>query len=510
MRGEQESRKTASLRNTEIEVDRGNKTALLLEGEINTYGLIPFSRVHDLALYGPDGDYSTGRVGIGSKDFITFPEKTPYFGQVIATRILEIWGRMGKPKRFDIVEAGAGNGTLAQYILLEAEKGSGDFYHSIHYTIVEHSEGLIRKQKEKLADQEKKVQWIYQSATDPLPSFRGVLLSNELVDAFPVEVVKRSGGRVLQKYVGIKKKRWIEVWKDASEEVMDFIHAYGVNIYEDVEEAINPGSVLFQRNADEALNQGAIITIDYGSFRENGKKGVPAVWLEGGKRDIFGRTVGELYEQLGNIDITSRVNFSPLILRARMDRMTISSQEALPEYLLTPQLRHFLSLENNRIYSLPTWEELVSASGYYNAFIQILNMSNFQVLAVEKGLPEYSKKGKRERIKTEEVLPIVVNIGSLPQADVSVHVFENIRFAPHWYRFMENYPHLFHKFGVGFNFIQLQADNRGNLYVPPELLEGSRFVSTVSARKTIERYEIDFRDPEVYRSMVKAFGYQIE
>lgn len=80
-------------------------------------GSIPFSEFMHLALYGVDGFYSTtGRAGRRG-DFITSPEVGPLFGAVLARAIDATWRRLGEPKGFQIVEAGAGPGTLARSIV---------------------------------------------------------------------------------------------------------------------------------------------------------------------------------------------------------------------------------------------------------------------------------------------------------------------------------------------------------------------------------------------------------
>ncbi len=81
-------------------------------------GAIPFSEYMQLALCGECGFYTTGgRAGRQGGDFITSPEVGPLFGTVIAREFDAWWKELGSPSRFDVVECGAGPGTLARSIL---------------------------------------------------------------------------------------------------------------------------------------------------------------------------------------------------------------------------------------------------------------------------------------------------------------------------------------------------------------------------------------------------------
>ena len=81
-------------------------------------GAIPFSEYMQLALYGQGGFYTTGgRAGRRGGDFITSPEVGPLFGTVIARALDAWWKELGSPSRFDVIECGAGPGTLARSIL---------------------------------------------------------------------------------------------------------------------------------------------------------------------------------------------------------------------------------------------------------------------------------------------------------------------------------------------------------------------------------------------------------
>ena len=135
-------------------------------------GAIPFSEYMRLALYGKGGFYSTGgRAGRRGGDFITSPEVGPLFGTVIARALDAWWKELGSPSRFDVVECGAGPGTLARSILAAQPECLG----AMHYVAVEISASQRALHPLGVESRE----------TMPDGPITGVVLANELLDNLP-------------------------------------------------------------------------------------------------------------------------------------------------------------------------------------------------------------------------------------------------------------------------------------------------------------------------------------
>jgi SAM-dependent MidA family methyltransferase len=148
-------------------------------------GAIPFSRFMELALYAPNlGYYSGGAAKLGPDgDFTTAPEISPLFGATLARAAAAIMAQSGP----NIIEFGAGTGKLARDVLVALD-GLGVPVDS--YTIIELSGELRARQQEALRDFPQ-VRWL-----NAFPDhFRGVVLANEVLDAMPVELVRKEGGR---------------------------------------------------------------------------------------------------------------------------------------------------------------------------------------------------------------------------------------------------------------------------------------------------------------------------
>ncbi len=164
----------------------------------------------DLALYdGEVGYYArapqrSGRAG----DFFTSVDVGSVFGELLERQIAEmaaILAEAQKPRAgtgagatgdvsgaFDLVEAGAGNGRLAADILRAARRRHPSLYQRTHLHLAEASAEARTAHRETLAE----VAGRLRSSSDSLPDrFEGVLLANELLDAFPVhQVVMREDG----------------------------------------------------------------------------------------------------------------------------------------------------------------------------------------------------------------------------------------------------------------------------------------------------------------------------
>ena len=135
-------------------------------------GAIPFSEYMQLALYGQGGFYTTGgRAGRRGGDFLTSPEVGPLFGTVIARALDAWWKELGSPSRFDVVECGAGPGTLARSIFAAQPECAN----AMQYVAVEISASQRALHPQGVESRE----------TMPDDPITGVVLANELLDNLP-------------------------------------------------------------------------------------------------------------------------------------------------------------------------------------------------------------------------------------------------------------------------------------------------------------------------------------
>ncbi len=145
-------------------------------------GAIGFDTYMRLALYAPGlGYYSAGATKFGgSGDFVTAPEISSLFSRCLARQVAEVLEITGG----DVLELGAGLGTMATDLLSELEV-LGRL--PDRYRILEVSADLAERQRARIAklpaNIAERVEWLDRW---PARTMRGVVLANEVLDAMPV------------------------------------------------------------------------------------------------------------------------------------------------------------------------------------------------------------------------------------------------------------------------------------------------------------------------------------
>jgi len=142
-------------------------------------GAISFEQYMGLALYGEGGFYQDGGRAGRRGDFITSPEVGPLFAAVIARYLDDCWNELGCPNSFDVVEVGAGPGTLARGIFDAQPKCMS----ALKYVAVE----ISKAQRALHPDFVESVEQF------PNRTIQGVVLANELLDNLPFRLFVYDG-----------------------------------------------------------------------------------------------------------------------------------------------------------------------------------------------------------------------------------------------------------------------------------------------------------------------------
>lgn len=151
-------------------------------------GFLPFDRFMEISLYEPgSGFYDRMETRLGRRgDFYTAPHVHALFGATIAAHLCEVHRLAGSPAPFRVVEVGPGDGTLAGDIRA-ALGGSPNAGHGWEYVLVERSATLRSAISTRLGPSEGgAIPWRFSPSVASEGPFRGVVLANELLDAFPV------------------------------------------------------------------------------------------------------------------------------------------------------------------------------------------------------------------------------------------------------------------------------------------------------------------------------------
>jgi SAM-dependent MidA family methyltransferase len=219
----------------------------------------------NLALYDPEFGYyacapqRSGRAG----DFFTSVDVGPLFGELVEMQLAEMAALLLQSP-IDFVEVGAGNGRLAADIVGAAQRRDPAFCARIQVHLVEASAAARHGQAERFAELPARL--VSSSATLP-DSFEGVLLANELLDAFPVhQVVMRDGG-LREVYIDLGDSDSRLVIREgplSTPELGDYLAKLDITLEPGWRTEINLQAVNWIRDVAHRLRRGFIILIDYG------------------------------------------------------------------------------------------------------------------------------------------------------------------------------------------------------------------------------------------------------
>jgi NADH dehydrogenase [ubiquinone] 1 alpha subcomplex assembly factor 7 len=144
---------------------------------------LPLDQFIEFALYDKVDGYYMKKNPFGKKgDFITAPNITRVFSEIIAIWIVTFWKSLGSPKKFNLLEFGAGNGEMMK-VIIETLKNFPECFLNCNFQIHEKSELL--KKKQKLSLKSENIIWIEDINTNN--SYPTIFLANEFFDALPVK-----------------------------------------------------------------------------------------------------------------------------------------------------------------------------------------------------------------------------------------------------------------------------------------------------------------------------------
>jgi SAM-dependent MidA family methyltransferase len=136
------------------------------------------------------GVYASRQPIGGKGDFITSPEISQIFGELVGLWAVAVWQSMGEPSRMTIAELGPGRGTLMADAS-RAWRGVPKFLDSVSVALIETSPVMVEAQRKTLKDAGAPLRWY--AALDAVPEGPLVVLANEFVDALPIRQFIRRG-----------------------------------------------------------------------------------------------------------------------------------------------------------------------------------------------------------------------------------------------------------------------------------------------------------------------------
>lgn len=154
---------------------------------IRAEGPISVAAYMAMALHDPVLGYYARRRPIGAAgDFVTAPEISQVFGELVGVWCALVWERIGRPDPVVLAELGPGSGVLAAD-LLRAASAMPEFRRALRIHLVEISAGLRAEQRNRLATTDP----VWLSRTEDLPEGPLILIANEFLDALPIRQLVR-------------------------------------------------------------------------------------------------------------------------------------------------------------------------------------------------------------------------------------------------------------------------------------------------------------------------------
>ena len=354
--------------------------------EITRAGPMTFARFMELALYHPQFGYyvrpmenpESERIG-WSGDFYTSSDVHPFLAQALAKQARQIDELLGHPTPFTVVEMGPGKGLLARDFLTACRSFGESFNSRLRYVLIERSPSMRALQQEALAsymDPIGLVTWLGSLEELAANSVDGLLLSNELVDAFPVHRVTMHQNRLRELSMRWNGEAFEECEGPPSTPLLaEYLGRLDLTLEEGSRAEINLEAVRWMEQVAHVMARGVVLTIDYGHTAQDLYG--PAR-REGTLLCYYHQTASDdPYTRVGEQDMTAHVDFTTLA--------TVGEANGLGLTGFTNQMSFLIALGVEEML-----ENLAPDSPEFAGAVQLLRPDGmgrtFKVLVQHKGM----------------------------------------------------------------------------------------------------------------------------
>ena len=261
--------------------------------------LLSLDKFIEESLYNKKFGYYMKNNPFGEKgDFITAPNVSVLFSEMIALWIISFWENLKCPKKFNLVELGSGNGEMIK-IIVDTFNKFPQFKDCCNIKILEKSKLLKKIQKKKIKD--KKVKWL--NDLNELNSLPCIFIANEFFDALPIKQFIKIKNKWHERYVNFannKKPEFLDIPFDMKklEKKIKFIISSKQKF---IEYSPLTSEYLKKITNKIKVNDGGILIIDYGYMNHKMKNTLQA---------ISKHKYSSILSNFGNSDITYNLNFN--------------------------------------------------------------------------------------------------------------------------------------------------------------------------------------------------------
>lgn len=288
---------------------------------ITADGPLSVARYMELCLGHPHYGYYMTRDPFGHHgDFITAPEISQMFGELIGVWCADTWIKMGRPSPCALVELGPGRGTLMVDALRAIRKVSG-MAEALSIMLVETSPILQKSQKKLLNQAEFSIRWA--DSISNLPKIPLLLIANEFFDALPLHQYIRTATGWHERVIGINESNHLQFGL-SPEPIAGFDKAAPIGSV--FEEARVSSAYVEQIARHVRTYHGAALIVDYGHIKSGFGDTLQAV-----KHHDF---IDPLSNP-GDADLTVHVDFDAIGQIARQAGATVSGPVTQRDFLLS-------------------------------------------------------------------------------------------------------------------------------------------------------------------------------
>ena len=333
---------------------------------------ITMEKYIEFCLYDNHGYYTNNKILGKPGDFITAPEISQLFGEILGLSIYSLW-KNNINQSFNLIELGPGKGTLLIDIL-NITKTFSKFQKSLNIKLIEINDDLINQQKYNLKTNvlyTKNIRWAKDlTSLSPNPA---IIYANEFLDCLPIRQFHRKNDTWFEKMVNFNKEDGIfftenKIIQDST--TLSFLNKQDHNNIQEI-----------SKQRDSYFHQickylrkfgGAGLIIDYGYFDNPNNFTL---------QSISNHQRTNIFDNPGRQDITSMVNFKRLIEIAKQYMLNIYTFCSQKEFLLS----HGIEKRKNTILQKCNNKQKNIIEQGYERLIDEKNMGSlFKVLIVTK------------------------------------------------------------------------------------------------------------------------------
>ena len=293
--------------------------AAQLKQLIAARGPLPLSDYMAECLFHPRHGYYSTRDPLGAAgDFITAPEISQMFGELIGLSLAQAWLDQGAPERFTLAELGPGRGTLMAD-MLRATRGVPGFLDAAEIWLVEASPKLTEVQRQTLAHHP--AHWTDTAAA--LPEAPLFLIANEFFDALPIRQYQRAGENWRERVVGLENDA-LAFGLTPPVTVPALDHRLADTAEGDIVELCPQAAAIMDEIGTRiAAHGGAALIVDYGDWRSLGDT----------LQALRGHAPTDPLATPGACDLTAHVDFEALANAAPCPHTRLTPQGVFLERL---------------------------------------------------------------------------------------------------------------------------------------------------------------------------------